>query len=176
MDNEKQVESSCWYVIHTKLREECRAEQNLAGWGVETFSPRIQKRRNILYRDHPVNFSQSLFPRYIFARFNADKMLHKVYYTRGVQSVVSSDSRPLQVEDEIIGLIRSRLDEDGFVRVGQELKHGDKVTVGEGTFGGVSGIFDQSTKDNERVKILLTTISYQATIIVEKEMVQKAGH
>lgn len=103
-------------------------------------------------------------------------MLHKVRYTRGVQSVVTFNNKPLQVEIDIIALIQSQVGEDGFVRIGEELKPGDQVMVNEGAFKGIGGIFNRATRDTDRVEILLTTITYQATIIVERDMVQKASH
>lgn len=174
MENEKPVDGACWYAVNTNLREEDRADRNLAAWGVETFAPRIKKRRNNRYTGQPVFLSQSLFPRYIFARFEADRMLHKVRYTRGVQSVVTFNNKPLQVEIDIIALIQSQVGEDGFVRIGEELKPGDEVMVNAGAFKGIGGIFNRATKDTDRVEILLTAITYQAIVIVEREMVQRA--
>lgn len=179
MENEKAVDIPRWYAVNTKLREENRVDRNLTAWGVETFAPKIKTRRHTQYADHPIYISQSFFPRYIFARFDAGKMLHKVYYTRGVQSVVSFNSRPLQVESEIIALIQSQIGEDGFVRVVDEivdeLKHGDEVMVSGGLFKGIGGIFDRATNDAGRVEILLTAINYQAIIVVEKDMVHRAN-
>lgn len=174
MDSEESVDVPRWYAINTKLRDEERVDHNLTAWGVETFAPKVKKRRNNPYGGKPVFLSQSLFPRYIFAWFDVGKLLRKVYYTRGVQSVVSSNHTPLQVEDEIINLIQSRVDDEGFVRLDEELKHGAEVIVNDGLLKGVSGIFNRATKDTDRVEILLNAINYQATIIVDKEVVRKA--
>jgi transcriptional antiterminator RfaH len=173
MENEMHVPR--WYAIYTKPREEDRVDMNLTAWGVETFLPKIKQKRVNQFTGKPVFHSRSLFPRYIFARFDADRMLHKIYYTRGVQSVVSCNQMPLAVEDDIIALIRAQVDVDGFVRLGDELKPGDKVWVKHGAMRGINGIFDRSMKDNSRVMILLTAINYQASVIVERELVQKAG-
>lgn len=162
-----------WYAIYTKPQEEGRADSNLAAWGVETFSPRIRKRRLNQFTGLAVYVSQPLFPRYIFARFDAERMLHKVCYTRGVRGVVSSDYTPLVVEDEIIALIRSQVGEDDFVQLGEELKRGDEVRISDGVLRGMSGVFDRAMKDRERVTVLLTTINYQASVTVERAAVQK---
>lgn len=174
MDIEKSVESSRWYAINTKLREEDRVDRNLTAWGIKTFAPRIKKRRDNPYHGKPIFISQSLFPRYIFAWFDAAKMLHKIYYTRGVQSVVSFNDKPLQIEEEIINLIQSRVDDKGFVRLDEELKQGEKVIVTDGSLKGISGIFKRATNDTNRVEILLNMITYQATFIIEKQIVRKA--
>jgi transcriptional antiterminator RfaH len=174
MDNENTLAALHWYAINTRLREEVRADKNLTAWGIETFAPKIKQRRNNPYTGSPSYISQSLFPRYLFARFDAGRMLHKIYYTRGVQSVVSFNCNPLQVEDEIIHLIQSRVDSKGFVQLDEEFKPGEEVIVNEGSLRGISGIFNRATKDASRVEILLNAINYQATVIVEREMVQKA--
>lgn len=166
-----------WYVIYTKPKEEDRVHMNLTAWGVETFAPKIKKKRLNQFTGKPVYLSQPLFPRYIFARFDADKMLHKIYYTRGVQSVVSCNQMPLSVEDDIIALIQSQVGADGFVRLGDEFefKRGDAVRINDGSMQGINGIFHRSMKDNSRVMILLTAINYQASIIVERGLVQRAS-
>ena len=175
MDTKESVGTLRWYAIKTKFRDEDRVDKNLTAWGVETFAPRIKKRRNDPYPgSKPVFISQSLFPLYLFARFDAGRMLHKIYYTRGVRSVVSFNGRPLPVEDEIVRLIQSRVDDGGFVQLYEELKSGEEVVINDGPLKGISGVFNRVMKDTCRVEILLNTITYQASIIVEKEMVQKA--
>jgi transcription antitermination factor NusG len=148
---------------------------NLTAWGVETFLPKLKKKQLNQFTGKPTYLSQPLFPRYIFARFDADRMLHKIFYTRGVQSVVSCNHTPLAVEDEIIALIQSQVGEDGFVRLDDEFKRGDEVSIKDGSMMGIKGVFDRTTKDKNRVLILLTAINYQASIIVERELVQKAS-
>lgn len=172
---ENTSDNSRWYAIYTKSQEEDRVDRNLTAWGVETFAPRIKKKQLNQFTGKPVYISQPLFPRYIFARFDADRMLHKIYYTRGVKSVVSASHTPLAVGNQIIALIQSQVGEDGFVQLDQELKRGDEVRINEGSMRGINGIFDRTMKDKSRVMILLTAINYQASVIVEKEFVQKAG-
>jgi len=175
MNMENVVNVPRWYVIYTKPKEEDRVHMNLTAWGVETFSPKIKKKRVNQFTGKPVYLSQPLFPRYIFARFDADKLLHKIFYTRGVQSVVSCNQIPLAVEDDIIALIQSQVGADGFVRLDDELKRGDAVRINDGSMQGISGIFHRTMKDNSRVMILLTAINYQANIIVERGLVQRAS-
>lgn len=171
---EKALGNTRWYAIHTKPNQEDRASQNLIAWGVETFAPLLRKRcfgkhvARAAYRIEP------LFRSYIFARFNAANMLHKVRFTRGVHSVVSCSGVPTPVDDDIISLIQSRA-EDDFVRLDDDLKHGDKVVISGGQFKGLSGIFDRRASKSERVTLLLRTITYQAYVEVESALVKKAS-
>ncbi len=121
-----------WYAIYTKPNEEDRVGYNLMAWQVETFTPQLLKRRYNKFTGTHQNVAKPLFPRYIFARFRADQMLHKVCFTRGVQSVVSFGGKPASIDDEIIEMIRSRIGPDGFVRTSEELRPGDKVVIREG--------------------------------------------
>lgn len=169
------IEPPRWYAIHTKPKEEERANSNLQRWRVETFSPRIREQRINQFTGKPTSLIKPLFPRYIFARFDASKMLHKIYYTRGVHRVVSFGNSPAWVDDESIALIRSRAEEDGFIKFDDDLVLGDQVMIKEGLLKGFNGIFTRTIKDTDRVMILLTNVKYQARIVLEREQVRKTN-
>jgi transcriptional antiterminator RfaH len=162
-----------WYALKTKPKQEERADSNLRAWGVETFFPKVNERRYSPYTKEPAYIIKALFPQYIFARFNADKLINKVRFTRGVQSVVSFGSIPTPVDDEIIFIIKSQIREDGFIRIGEEFKSGDKVVVKNGPLRNFIGIFEQKIKDTDRVSILLESVSYQGRIVIERERLKK---
>lgn len=171
MNNE--VGASHWYVIYTRPREEDRVDQNLAVLQVETFSPKIKKSQLNEFSGKAVYFRRPMFPRYVFARFDANNLLHKILYTRGVQKLISFNNSPVTVDEEIIDIIRSRVGEDGFVQLNDDLQPGDQVTVNKGSMCGITGIFDRATNDENRVMILLGTINYQASVIVDRDSVRK---
>lgn len=174
MQMEEALDNTRWYAIRTKPNQEDRACQNLIAWHVETFAPLLRKRCFGEYVAGAVYRVEPLFRSYIFARFHVGDMLHKVRYTRGVHSVVSSSGLATPIDDEIITLIQSRA-EDGFVTLEDELKHGDKVVISGGQLEGLSGIFDRRTSKSERVMLLLRTINYQACVEVESALVRKAS-
>ena len=118
--------------------------------------------------------SEPLFPRYIFAWFNAYKQLHEIRYTRGVHKVVSFGGDPSPVDDDVIALIKSRVSESGLIEMSAQFKFGDKVTIHHETLGTLEGIFKEGIGDTERVRILLSTVNYQAHIEVNKELVALA--
>jgi transcriptional antiterminator RfaH len=165
--------SALWYAIHTHPKEEDRATNNLIAWNVETFNPKIRERRLNPFTGAATYERKSLFPRYIFARFDVSSLLAKVSFTRGVQRVVNFGSGPVPVEDEIINFIKDQVGEDGLIHIGEELKRGDLVTVKNGLLGELSGVFEREIKGTDRVKILLNAINYQASIVVAKEHVKK---
>ena len=160
-----------WYAIYTHPRQEERAENNLKAGKVETFNPKAKKVRG--RQSNPRNFVTSqLFPRYIFARFDK-QLLHTVSYTRGVQRVVCFGLEPTPVDDAIIALIRSQMDDDGYVQFGEQFKSGDKILVKHGSLANFAGIFERELKGSDRVSILLTTVSYQVRVVLEREQIKK---
>src|SRR5215216_116169 len=115
MKSPNQSQTPHWYAIHTKAKQEDRAVSNLIAWHIETFFPRLKESRCNEFTGQPTPLVKPLFPGYVFANFDASTMLHKVWFTRGVHSVVSFGGSPVPVSDEIISLIRSRIGQDGFV-------------------------------------------------------------
>jgi transcriptional antiterminator RfaH len=168
-------DTPCWYVIHTKPKQEDRADFNLKAWNVKTFAPKIKEPRRDASTGKLTYQVQHLFPRYIFAQFRASELLHKVCFTRGVHSVVNFGGDPCPVADDIIELLQSRRSEDGFIHLGEELRHGDRVIINRGNLKNFAGVLEEKVDDQGRVTILLTAVSYQGRIVIEQDWVRKIG-
>ena len=162
-----------WYVIHTLLKQEDRAYSNLRAWGVDAFLPKVGEARRNPFTGELSRVVKPLFPRYLFTRFNLNDSLHKVRYTRGVHSVVSFGKHPIQVDDEIMEIIKSRTDDDGFVRLDDGIRVGDEVKIIDGPFKGLLGVFERHIKGAERAMILLKTITFQARVEIQKDCIEK---
>jgi transcriptional antiterminator RfaH len=167
--------STYWYAIRTKSKQEDRADSNLRAWQVKTFAPRIKERRYNEYSGKDSYLVKPLFPGYIFARFKVDELLHKVKFTRGVSSVVSVGGKPAPIDDEVIEIMLAREGADGLVHIGEELRPGDKVVVKKGPLRDFIGIFEGYQNDEERVSILLEMVTYQSRLVVDREAVRKIG-
>jgi transcriptional antiterminator RfaH len=166
-------ETHRWYAIYTHPKQHERAESNLKAWRVETFNP---KSKQILSKNpnSPKCVVKQLFPRYLFARFDAATFSHKICFTRGVHSIVSCGDKPAPVDDDVIALLQSRLSEDGYVQWEDEFKNGDNVVVQGGPLAEMAGVFERNLTDERRVLILLTNINYQVRVVLEREQVRKA--
>jgi len=164
-----------WYVIHTHRRQEDRVGNNLGALGIEALIPRVKKRLYNNYTGEVTHLVKPFFPNYVFARFDVHNLLYKVRFTRGVHSVVCYGTTPAQVDDWIITTIRSRAGEDGCVKIGENLKPGDEVIIENGPLKDFKGIFERETSEVDRVMILLQTVSYQAHLVIEREMLKKVG-
>jgi transcriptional antiterminator RfaH len=164
-----------WYAIHTHPNQEERANSNLNAWKVETFAPKIRVRRFNQFTGAASYVLRPLFSRYIFARFDSNNSLHKIHFTRGVHSVVSFGGFPSPVDDEIIALIRSRVDENWVLREDDDLTSGDKVLIEDGPLKGFMGVFERRLKATDRILILLSAIKYQGHVVVSREAIRKVA-
>jgi transcriptional antiterminator RfaH len=162
-----------WYAIHTKPKQELRATSNLDAWGIETFAPWVKQQRYHRLTERLEYVIEPLFKSYIFARFNRE-LVNKIRFTRGVRNVVSFAGVAVPIDDEIIDLIKSRI-ENGFVKLDPEVKPGDNVRVECGALKGLCGIFDRRTRSSTRVLMLLKAVSYQAYAEVEGLQVRKVS-
>jgi len=165
--------NSAWYVIHTHPRQEERCEANLNAWQVETFNPKIRERHCNPFTGKATFIVKPLFPRYLFARFCLGDAIQRIRFTRGVHSVVSFGNNPTAVADEIIAVIKSRIGDDTFVRLGNDLRPGDHLLIEEGAWKGFIGVFEREMKERDRIMVLLTTVSYHAHIVLERENVKR---
>lgn len=172
---EKLADSPRWYVVHTHVHQEERANENLRSWGIETLNAKLRTRRYNQFTGAPTYLAQPLFPRYLFAKFNAREQLPKIRFTRGVHTVVCFGDNPAPVNDDIIDIIRERIDENGFVKANDELKPGDKVVISAGPLRNLVGIFERQVKGSDRITVLLTAIEFQGRLVVDRNLVQRAA-
>ena len=159
-----------WYVLQTKPKQEARAEANLRTANIETLAPKLRQ-RDYSHRNALPNRIVPLFPNYLFARFDAAVLLSKIRLTRGIQRVVGFGEYATPIEDGVIELIRSRIDENGLVDQ-PEMRPGDTVEIVDGPFRSLVGVFERYTCARERVVILLTTIGYQRRVDLESTVVK----
>ena len=164
-----------WYAIYTKPRQEDRATSNLKILGVETCSPKIREARFNALIGQRVQIVKPLFPSYVFARFDAARMLHKVWFTRGVHKVVSFGGNPLIVADEIIHLIRLQMESEDFVKTGDEIALGDKVRIKSGPLSDFVGVFEKNATAAKRIRLLLSAVNYQCRIDIDRDLIEKVS-
>jgi len=171
MNNAATHDQTQWYAVRTKPNEEERADSNLKAWRVETFTPKVKEL-------HTSGFgigryvTKPLFSRYIFARFDVERQLHDINYTRGVQGVVSFGGCPISIDDKVIDRIKERVDDDGFIRI-DDFKAGDTVRISSGPLQSIEGVFERKLKDKDRVKILLNTMNHGSHLLIDRAMVEK---
>jgi transcriptional antiterminator RfaH len=161
-----------WYAVNTKRNQEHVAAANLKNLGLEVFSPRIRTVEKLF--GSPVEIIRSLFPNYIFARLDVGRRYNTVKHTFGVRQIVGFGNDPAPVSDDIIALIKDRVDDDDLLEMKlKSFKSGDQVEVVAGTLAGLNGVLEREMSGSERVAVLLNAISFQATLLIRRDNLKR---
>jgi transcriptional antiterminator RfaH len=139
-----------WYTLYTKPNAEYQVEAALQQRGIETYLPETESPRPRKGRP-----SKPFFPCYLFMKVDMQRVgLSQVQWTPGLRRIVAFDERPAALADDVIDLIRGRLQGGGWSA--QRFQPGDKVRITEGPLKGLLAIFDRPSTPGERVEVLLT--------------------
>jgi transcription antitermination factor NusG len=84
----------------------------------------------------------------------------------GVRSIVSFGDQPAVVADEIVGLVRLRLDEIEEVGYGK-LRQGDRVRIKSGPLQDLEALFDRPLSAASRVRILLDVVGRMTPVDID---------
>lgn len=159
-----------WFCVQTKARYEDFATINLTNKEITVFSPKIEE---LTVRNHRnIKRVVSLFPNYIFARFDLLCEHNKVRWTPGVKQILRDSHGPIYIEDEIIEDIAAALKKKRHAKV-EKLKTGDVLAVTGGAFNGRSAIFQYYISGQARVKVLLDLIYRQVVAEFDTAFIRK---
>ncbi len=164
-----------WLAIHSKPRQEAIAEENLIRQGFEVYCPKIQIERK--KKGKRVRVIEALFPRYLFVRFEpGHDCTASISYTRGVAQIVRFGRELTIVSDEIIRFLKSSANHSSglHVELMPEFKKGDRVSVIDGPFMGLSGVFHKNNAE-ERIIILLNVLGGANRVALQGEQVVLAA-
>lgn len=165
-----------WYAVQCKAGEDARAQAHLSRQGYEVFRPRLRCRRRRGGRMTTVE--ESLFPRYLFVNLDdGGEDWAPIRSTRGVLGLVRFGGRATAVPPAVIESIRKRLDaHSGCVDLTADdgLKPHQPVTVSEGPFRGLEGLF-LARSGEERVVILLNVMQREQKLVLPETAVHPVG-
>jgi transcriptional antiterminator RfaH len=166
--------SARWYVVQTQVNSEVKAAQNLQRQGFSVYLPRYLKRRR---HARKVDFTaKALFPRYMFVAIDmATQRWRSIQSTVGVSRLVCNGDVPAAVPEGVVGALKGREDDKGFVRmdVKPAFAPGDKVRVLAGAFMDNAGLFN-GMADHDRVSILLDMLGRKVRVLLDADMVAAA--
>jgi len=160
-----------WFCVHTKPGGELGANQYLCDvLGLETYYPRLRQQKTIRRVRRWV--ISSLFLRYLFCRLNPARHQQAVRYAPHVVDLVRFGEHPVVVDDSIIEeLKRWAGDVVDIVTLRPKLQPGDAVEITEGPFQGLHAIFHEELDDNDRVVVLLATLSFQPRVVLDRSQI-----
>ena len=162
-----------WYVIQTKPKKEAEAESYLSTKGVEILNPLIE---TFASRNGRMNKEiKSLFPGYIFGKFDLGQNYPLVRWGRGVKKILGFGGYPTPISERVVEMIKERADTQGIVRLKHHFNANDVIRITAGPLRDLLGIFERWTSDRERVRILLNLMGYQPAIEIHCSMIEKVA-
>lgn len=152
-----------WYALYTKPRKERQVETTLRGQGIETYLPTVQ--RKVRRRDRPDRMIY--FPCYLFARMDLSVLPRStIDWMPGIRRIVGIGDHPAVVADEIVDMIRGRLDTVEHTDYGH-LKHGDRVRIVSGPLRDLEALFDKPMSAANRVRVLLDVVGRMTPVEID---------
>ena len=120
---------------------------------VETFCPRVRFRkrtsRGLIW------FVESMFPGYLFARFDYATFNRRIRLGPGISGFVQFGDRLALLPDPLISEIKSRVGTDELVEVNQGFEPGQNVQIAQGPFQGLEALVTRLISARDRVEILI---------------------
>ena len=163
-----------WYVVQTQANCEARAARNLIRQDFEIYLPRYLKRRQ---HARKIDFVEKpFFPRYMFVAIDlATQRWRSIQSTFGVSHLIGNGDVPAIVPDGVIGALKQREDDRGFIRMDKKLGFvpGEKIRVLAGAFIDNTGLFN-GMADHDRVSILLDMLGQKVRVLLDADMVGAA--
>jgi transcriptional antiterminator RfaH len=164
---------SHWYLIHTKIRQERCALQNLERQGFECFLPELQAEK--LRRGTLIAVPEPLFPRYLFIRLGTGlegQSWAPIRSTTGVSRLVAFGTTPAKVGDELVEVIRSQTGGPDSLR--RQFELGQAVVITQGPFAGLEAVYQMSDGES-RVMVLLNILSKNVRLAIAPASIRKAN-
>ncbi|WP_028024842.1 transcription/translation regulatory transformer protein RfaH [Enterovibrio calviensis] len=161
-----------WYLLYCKRSEQQRAEQHLKRQGVDCYYPQVTVDK--IRRGKRTPQLEPLFPNYIFASFDAEKITYTtVRSTRGVVDFVRHGAMPCTVPFELILSLMEHEDSDTQrEQLNEMLKPGDHVEVLSGQFEGSEAIYKEADGEMRSI-LLIKLLTRQAEVSMENKVVKK---
>lgn len=164
-----------WYVLNTKPRCERIVCARLERRDIEVFFPRMEVRRTKKVAI-PGRVIEPVFPGYIFVRVGLEEnLLYGLRWTPGVRRILGYEGRPTAVPDEVVDLLKKRMEREGFVRPRTKFVWGDRVQIKDGPLKGLIGVIEEARPGKERVKILMSMLRASAKVEIHVDELEKVS-
>jgi transcriptional antiterminator RfaH len=164
-----------WYCIHTKPLKEQHALVFLQDrLGLEGYYPRLRRQKTIRRVRRVV--TESLFPRYLFGRFDPDTHFRAVRYAPEIIDVVSFGGRPAVVADSMVDELKSWAGEAvDLITLQPDFQPGERVEIIAGPMRGLPAVILSSRDDQDRVAVLLSTLECNARMNLSRSHLARAS-
>jgi transcriptional antiterminator RfaH len=143
-----------WFCLKAKPKREHIAAACLRQiFEVEVFCPRVRFRKSTARG--LIWFVESMFPGYLFARFDYVAFHRQISLSPGVNGFVRFGERFALLPDALIEEIRNRTGPDELVEVAHGFQPGQGVRIAQGPFEGLQALVTRLITARDRVEILI---------------------
>ncbi|OGP64969.1 MAG: hypothetical protein A2169_07400 [Deltaproteobacteria bacterium RBG_13_47_9] len=160
-----------WYVVQTKPKREAEAFHNLCGLGFQSLFPKLLDYRT--WNGRSTVITKPLFPSYLFVSLILSQHYYKVKWTKGISHFVGWGDVPAPIADEVIEIIRSRMDEQGRVRLERDWRFGEAVRIKASLLKDLIGVFDSKVSPRGRVRVLLQLVGSQVSVNLPETLLER---
>lgn len=162
-----------WFIVYCKSREEQRAQQNLENQGIHSFFPKIRKQK--ITRGKKTTVEEALFPSYLFIFIDQEDLhFSRIRSTRGINDFVRFGGKISTVSEQLIEQLKNVCYSINDLEVDRksQFKSGDKVEILNGSFQGLTAIFE--VEDGlERSMLLLKVLNQENKISFSNKDIKK---
>lgn len=164
-------QTTAWYLVHTKPKQEHIALENLSRQGYPCYLPllNVQKVR----RGKAQVVAEPMFARYLFVQLSTDGNAPSwgpIRSTLGVSQLVRFGNRPAKVGDELVQVLRQR---EQVASIEPLFQPGDSVVLLQGPLSGLEAVY-QMTDAQERAVVLLTILSQPVSVAVNAASLRRS--
>ena len=171
MPKKNKSKNFVWWVAKTKAHQEFTAEKNLIQQGFTPFCPIFKKeiKRGNQFQIKP----QALFRGYLFIHADdfAQKNIHLIRSTKGLNALLKIEESILFVPAEIIETLKSNQTEYTNP-TDRYFPPGSSVKIVSGIYNGIEAIY-QMDNGEDRAIVLLTLIQKQTQLNLKKQDILK---
>lgn len=177
-DNKKQ-----WFVVHTYSGYENKVKMNLER-RTETMNMEDYIFRVIVPMEDEVQVKdgqrkvvkRKVYPGYVMVEMVlTDDSWYVVRNTSGVTGFVGTGSKPVPLADDEVQLILRQMGYEE-ARLNLEYTVGEKVTVTDGSFAGVTGTVLEINPDKNRIKVQVDMLGSTATVDLDYLQLKKIDY
>ena len=171
---DRPVPAIAWFCLRSQPKHEHIAAEHLRRMGdVEVFNPRVHYTRST--RLGPMGVTESMFPNYLFARFDWQTGLAKVHYATGVSGIVHFGEKWPTVPEQAIEEIRAELESDGICELENPIAAGESVEIAGRAFLGLQAVVAQVMPGSQRVMVLMDFLGRQSMVEVGVKSIIRRG-
>jgi transcriptional antiterminator RfaH len=170
MPSPKPSAGPAWHCLRTRKKAEHLAAHHVTQLaGVEVFCPRLRLLRPT--RRGRRWFVESMFPCYLFARFDPIDQLRAVRHAHHVTGLVHFGGELATLSESEIAALRTLVGPEEIREVQDSLREGDPAEILTGPLRGLEAVVTRVLPARDRVRLLLEFLGSQREVDVSRNVV-----